>query len=96
MTRSAWQIGGLCWLLMHVPPFVVLTGMMTIGVPSVLARELPTQSIVGGRRLQPREDLLLGLGLPDVTGPQAAEVDDLYRELLRCSTARCTTRDKVQ
>jgi len=56
-------------------------------IQSAQASQLPGQSIVHGQRLQPTENDLKSLGLADVSPSQAAEIDELYRELLHCS--RC-------
>jgi hypothetical protein len=52
---------------------------------SAQARQLPKQSIVHGQRLQPKESDLESLSITDVSPPQAAEIDRLYRELLHCA-----------
>lgn len=54
------------------------------GVRLSFAHELPLQSVIDGKRVQPNEKELQALGDPDVTGSQAAEVDQLYRMLTHC------------
>jgi hypothetical protein len=56
---------------------------MIIVRPS-FAHELPLQSVIDGKRVQPNEKQLQALGDPDVTESQAAEVDQLYRMLTHC------------
>lgn len=62
---------------------VVVAGISVVAdAQSRWISELPTHSIVNGKRLQPRENDLLSLGHPDVTPGQAAEINQLYHELL--------------
>jgi len=67
---------------------VIVGGVsIAVSVQPSWTRELPRQSIVHGRRFQPRDDDLRALGYPDVTALQAVEIDRLYRELLHCEGA---------
>jgi hypothetical protein len=44
---------------------------------------LPMHAIVNGHNIQPRSDNLKALGYSDLTLQEAAEVDHLYRQLMR-------------
>jgi hypothetical protein len=63
------------------------------GLGPAFAHELPLQSVIDGRRVQPSEKQLKALGDQDVTGSEAAEVDQLYQMLTHChdSASGCAT-----
>jgi hypothetical protein len=48
-----------------------------------MGHRLPMHAIVNGHNIQPRSDNLKTLGYSDLTLQDAAEVDHLYRQLMR-------------
>jgi hypothetical protein len=72
----------------------IVLGAATMSPPALASladapegRGLPMHAVIAGRNLQPRGDQLEVLGYSDLTSRQAAEVDHLYRELMRNGVA---------
>jgi hypothetical protein len=72
-----------------------VAGLMffVLGTQGAVARDFPLPSIVGGHRIQSHETELQSLHAPDVTAPEAAELDHLYQQLTQCPGSQCTTRN---
>jgi hypothetical protein len=55
------------------------TGTCTQAAP----HELPMQAVINSHTVQPRNNQLQVLGIPDTTSAEDAEIDELYRELMQ-------------
>jgi hypothetical protein len=63
----------------------VLVGAAGPDTHSVPRNPPPLHAIIDGHPVQPREGQLQALGVPDTTASQAAEVDNLYQQLMQNS-----------
>jgi hypothetical protein len=61
----------------------VLAGAAGPETPPVPRDPPPLHAVIDGHPVQPRASQLRALGDPDVTAPQAAEVDKLYHQLMQ-------------
>ncbi len=80
-------------ILMYIPAVVLAGGWIAIGAVQGESHELPLQSIVNGHRLQPNEKELNAIGRPDLSAPEADEIDSLYGILLHCAASACAAKD---
>jgi hypothetical protein len=62
---------------------LAMLASLVTGIHRAVGREFFLSPIVGGHRLQPQQNELQALGAPDVTAPEAAEIDRLYQKLLQ-------------
>jgi hypothetical protein len=73
----------------------LLYGHSSLAEPQRSTRQdLPLQAIVCGHHVQPRQSQLLAIGRPDVTRAEAAEVEQLYQELMRCALTKCAAQTR--
>jgi hypothetical protein len=63
----------------------VLAGAAGPNTQPVLRNPPPLHAVIDGHTVQPREGQLQALGVPDTTASQAAEVDNLYQQLMQNS-----------
>ena len=70
-----------------VPKLVTSFFVFGTTLGGALANELPMRAVVNGHDVQPTERQLLAIGHPDLTAPEAEEVNNLYKQLTQNSHA---------
>lgn len=61
---------------------VAISGSLVIPASPILGHEFQKDSIIDGHRIQPRQSELRADGISDVTAAEAAEIDQLYQQLM--------------